>query len=141
MRKIIKYRVWDKKHKKFNLMDGMGDDLYLSFDTADIYYFDEDRMVLAEVNKEERYIMQQYTEFCDRNSKEIYEFDIIEFTFFTYGETELEEHKKGTIEIDKFGVIFRVSDTEFYYLLNLNFDSESDIKVIGNIYQDSHLLG
>jgi uncharacterized phage protein (TIGR01671 family) len=69
----------------------------------------------------------------------IFEGDIVGFTFFYYGETEIEEHKKGIIAFDDYSFMF-ISETERYYLSDLTFDSGSDIEIIGNIYDNPSFL-
>jgi uncharacterized phage protein (TIGR01671 family) len=83
--------------------------------------------------------VDEYTGLLDKKKKRIFEGDIVEFTFFYYGEIEIEEHKKGVMEFDKCSFIF-VSETERYFLSDLTFDSESDIEIIGNRFDNPDLL-
>jgi uncharacterized phage protein (TIGR01671 family) len=82
----------------------------------------------------------QFTGLTDRNGKEVYEDDILEFTFFYYGEKEIEVCKKGIIDFEDSSFVFSVSKEEVYYFSNLYFDSESDIEVIGNIHDNKDLI-
>lgn len=86
------------------------------------------------------HVLMQYTGLKDKNEKEIYEGDIVDFTFFYYGETEVEISKKGEIVFDDFGFCFKANEEEDYLLGNLTFDSESDIEVIGNKYENPELI-
>jgi len=82
----------------------------------------------------------QFTGLTDKNGKEIYEGDILDFTFFTYVGIEIEETKRGVIEFNGLAFVFKVQNEEDYELVNLNFDSESDCEVIGNIHENPELI-
>ena len=93
----------------------------------------------------------QYTELEDENGKEIYEGDIVDWTFFynrigpNGGATETDIQLRGVIKWGKAGFIFEVWRNDFenagwYGISDLNFDPASDIEVIGNIYDNPELL-
>lgn len=78
-----------------------------------------------------------WTGLLDDEDKEIFEGDVIDFTFFTYHQYEVEETKTG--EISSSGLSFsfmEYGDKEVFHheLTDLNFDPRSDIRVTGNIY-------
>ena len=83
----------------------------------------------------------QFTGLFDVDLKEIYEGDIVEWTFFKYGETEYEYHIVGVIAWAQGGMIFRVikndfEDAGYYAISSLYTDTESDCKVLGNIHDN-----
>jgi uncharacterized phage protein (TIGR01671 family) len=82
----------------------------------------------------------QYTGLTDSKGNKVFEGDIVDFTFFYYGETEIDEHKRGVIAFENYSLVFKVSETEKYYFSELSFDSESDIEVIGNKWDNPELL-
>jgi uncharacterized phage protein (TIGR01671 family) len=84
--------------------------------------------------------MKEYLGLIDSKGVKIFEGDIVDFTFFYYGETETEEHKRGVIVFENYSLAFKVSETEIYYFSDLSFDSESDIEVIGNKWDNPELL-
>ena len=81
-----------------------------------------------------------------KNGKEIYEGDIVEWLFFSngcYGEQE--HYLKGCIEWHQGGFIFNVTENDsenagFYAISDLNTDTESDVKILGNIYDNPYLI-
>lgn len=89
------------------------------------------------------YNIMQYTGLKDENGKEIYEGDIIEFsydmfvgnfdTFVAKGKVVFEE---GAFYVEVFENE-RTTEDEVYLLYNINLDT---IEVIGNIYENKELL-
>ena len=98
------------------------------------------KMVRTDVDKE---TIGQYTELKDENGKEIYEGDIIEFsydmfvgnfdTFVAKGKVVFEE---GAFYVEVFENE-RTTKDEAYLLYSINLDT---IEVIGNIYDNPELL-
>lgn len=88
----------------------------------------------------------QFTGLFDKNGKEIYEGDIVEWLFFShdcYGEQE--HYLKGCIEWHQGGFIFNVTENDsenagFYAISDLNTDTESDVKILGNIHDNPDLI-
>ena len=133
-----KFRVWDTENKEMLKVQELDfeDTFYggrLSIRT-DQYndYFDIEDMILM-----------QYTGLKDKNGKEIYEGDIIEFsydmfvgnfdTFVAKGKVVFEE---GAFYIEVFENE-RTTKDEAYLLYSINLDT---IEVIGNIYDNPELL-
>ena len=89
------------------------------------------------------YILMQYTGLHDENGKEIYEGDIIEFsydmfvgnfdTFVAKGKVVFEE---GAFYVEVFANE-RTTKDEAYLLYSINLDT---IEVVGNIYENKELL-
>ncbi len=100
-------------------------------------------------------ILMQFTGLLDKNGVEIYEGDIINFTYWWFDGNEAESHLTGTIVYSDQLMSFQlkgvrnkewerhtgyVDDTEYLTPFSeLNFD-EADFEIIGNIYQNSELL-
>ena len=92
----------------------------------------------------------QYTGMKDNNGKEIYEGDIVDWTFFykaycNGGAVEQDTIITGIIEWYQGGFILKVinNDIEYagqYSISGLNTDTESDAEVKGNIHDNPELL-
>ena len=87
----------------------------------------------------------QFTGIHDKNGKEMYEGDIVNWTFFEYVGKEIEYHLTGIIEWYQGGFIFKVvkkdyEDASFYSVSGLDTDTECDCEIIGNIYDNKEFL-
>lgn len=93
----------------------------------------------------------QYTGLKDKNSKEIYEGDIVEWVFFyeklgaDMGVKECDTIVKGIIRWRQGGFVLEVIENDFenagYYSISaLYTDTESDVEIIGNIYDTPELI-
>lgn len=84
----------------------------------------------------------QFTGLHDMEDIDIYEGDIVEWVFFYY---EAECLHKGVIEWYQGGFAFNVIDNDihdagWYGISDLNTDTGSDVRIIGNIYDNPNLI-
>ena len=92
----------------------------------------------------------QSTGLYDENGSEIYEGDIVDWTFFytgccNGGAVERDTIVTGIIEWHQGGFILKVINNDFedggqYGISDLNTDTKSDVVVKGNIYDNKELL-
>ena len=92
----------------------------------------------------------QFTGLYDENESEIYEGDIVDWTFFytgycNGGAAERDTIVTGIIEWYQGGFILKVINNDFedagqYSISDLNTDTTSDVVVKGNIYDNKELL-
>ena len=144
----IKFRAWDREYEKMTYFD---DEDYeykppLVFRLVQVFKKDDnyDDYEDFEYNDiTDKVEIMQYTGLHDENGKEIYEGDIIEFsydmfvgnfdTFVAKGKVVFEE---GAFYVEAFENE-RTTEGEAYLLYSINLDT---IEVIGNIYENKELL-
>ena len=138
MNRKIKFRVWDKYKKQMYPISSIDFDIF-SLEIRIIAVGLENGMCTAynkNHNSEKCDItaleLMQYTELHDKTGKEIYEGDIVKIT----GSKEIDI---GKVIYEYNGFIVDVMNMDrFYGRVHL---LEKFTEVIGNIYEDSELLG
>jgi len=146
--RTIKFRAWDKvnkemKYKSPNILIGLTGDVFWQFGYEPPEYLKETEMM-------------QYTGLKDKNGKEIYEKDIIEFPYITpmgdidyktVGEVRVVKFKNGVYGFDSKTSFMPIQDfietKQGEYIPNAgNKKLYKDFigKIIGNIYENNDLL-
>ena len=154
----IKFRVWDKKRKIMVIYDSPNKPLHHNFMMIFNYYGVgvEECKGRTPIEFEDHSELMQYTGLKGKNKKEIYEGDIISFTFITGSEFGRAGYviyeEKCIIEFDKAKFLLKriskegdeeLDDIKHYeWTLDCVFrNGERDsIEVIGNIYENPELL-
>ena len=87
----------------------------------------------------------EFTCIKDKNAKEMYEHDIVNWCFHTFEPCgECDHYLKGVINYHQGGYILKIikgdfEDAGFYGISELNFDEE-DIEILGNVFDNPELL-
>lgn len=125
MNRVIKFRAWDKEEKK------------MYFDVQNNYDNIREQTCFQDNNLE----LMQFTGLKDKNGKEIYEGDIIKAKHDVgdYDIGSVVYGRKGAFCIDLPKVATGIKSPLLNYIHGIMFD-ESDIEVIGNIYENPELL-
>ena len=121
----IKFRAWDLNNRKMY-------DTYI-VDENGSFCVDGDFTNNCECSEEDRVIQMQFTGSKDKNEKEIYEGDIVKWTYLNNGSPYSQQ---GIVEFSD--CAFKVPFTQ---ILNQckglsSIDEDKGIEVIGNIYKN-----
>ena len=120
----LRYRVYDKTEKCYS-------DKAFSIDQLGICYVQDEDGYGEEID-EERYIIEQFTGLKDKNGKEIYEGDIVEYMTCYYGK---EKRHRKVVEWSEW------DSDDFGEPHNIGYRDLSEyMKVIGNIHENADLL-
>lgn len=144
----IKFRVWDKEYEKMTYFNDE------DYEYKPPFVFRLDQVLKKDSNYDDyedfeyndvtdSVEVMQYTGLKDKNGKEIYEGDIIEFSydmfvgnFDTFVAKGKVVFKEGAFYVEIFENE-RTTKDEAYLLYSINLDT---IEVIGNIYDNPELL-
>lgn len=130
----IKFRVWSEDQKTYDYKfpyNSIGD-FYVN--TRGKVFSDFGNSVAPEV-RQEAFVVEQYTGLEDKNGIEIYEGDIVRI--MGYGTYEVFWRSWDT----SFSLKAIDTDIEEHKVLMLCEDWESDYTIIGNIHENTELLG
>lgn len=149
--KEIKFRCWDKKSKKMRQVTE------IVFNTG-FYMESNDNSVKLiwvkgqniienkeiQIQREEDFILMQYTGLKDKNGKEIYEGDIVKINAHSY-DFGFEKDKIGEIRFLKgcFGFYKQLSEKEYLFnelATEFSYGELDYYEVIGDIYDNPELL-
>lgn len=123
----FKFRVWNKENKKLYDWD------FLEKTKGENTFF----WVMHQAQNDCKHnILMQCTGLKDKNGKLIYEKDIIRFYFDN-------DEIIAVIEWDNDECRFYLNTTDFFkdkYVTDYEIVKQEEYEVIGNIYQDSHLI-
>jgi len=140
MYREIKFRVWDKDYKRMHTVGDFHHDSLEIDEENNIFFFNLQCMEGSPhkgINPEEcAYRLMQYTGLKDKNGKEIYEEDILQF----YNDVDYiikPGYAKVVFKDGAFCCKHFKYGTE--YLANMDM-SDMDITVVGNIYENPELL-
>lgn len=123
MSREIKFRVWDAVTKR-----------YVDLSTFTITYDGKltavtTSEIMNPVLNQKNYIVEQYTGLKDKNGKEIYEGDILQIDDHILGDFVVVWHNFG----------WKIKRSVGYESLSVH--KSEDCTVIGNIHENSELLG
>lgn len=133
----IKFRAWDKISGKVRIIDSIAFDKQGKIKVINVWGYnlieqEETRIHLSNKKELERIVLTQFTGLYDKNSKEIYEGDIVVF--------------ESVFNKDKFvGRVMYYSGCkpilwDGKYSIDLAETNKEDLEVIGNIYENPELL-
>lgn len=127
----FKFRAWDKNKNRYEPRYLLAID-----EVGDLWRIDStDAIDLT--SEKDRYVIEQFTGLTDKNGKEIYEGDIVRWSFKVERNSEL-TYTADVVEWESY------DEEEWPYSTISGFtlpESEDEYEVIGNIHENPELLG
>ena len=130
----IKFRAWDKDNEKMVYIPGVK--------RTEDWLSPEINELIKHCQEEENYILMQYTGLKDKNGKEIYEGDILDFQNANMKKPTLLGYVKYHVERACYtvGVYFDAYGLPLCDECDNGICDAKNLKVIGNIYENPELL-
>jgi uncharacterized phage protein (TIGR01671 family) len=139
----IKFRAWDKKHKLMqalsNIFKPMSEDMqtYINHDEGICHLFIGHGAFVG-IEHPSDIVLMQYTGLKDKNGKEIYEGDIVEFQDDSSPDDNGEYGMiRDVVVYNSLTAQFMINSKKAYIGLEY---SKNFMEVIGNIYENPNLL-
>ena len=121
MSREIKFRAWDKKTERFQ---------------SGFHLTSDGKIIFACLVDNEDYILSQFTGLKDKNGKEIFENDIVCWTFDEKTKKEIVFHEGCFGHFNFMGI-----NNEYSEFIPIHKKRAENMIVCGNIYQNPELLG
>ena len=149
----IKFRAWHATQLKMYSPEEMAADQLTLLTTGQFINVNSSDARLSEIYTAGKMMPLQYTGLNDASGAEIYEGDIVQFTYWWFDGNEAESLLSGSIVYQHYCMSYALegiknaewlrhtgatgSDTESFAFFNFD---EADFTVIGNIYENPELL-
>lgn len=146
----IKFRAWDKKSKKMRqvteIVFNTGFYLEPNDNTVKLIWVKGQDIINdkdIQLQRDDGFILMQYTGLKDKNGKEIYEGDIVlyeDWEICWEGGGNDSFINKGIIEYIDENCCFNVTERQTAELADVLYKENDTLEVIGNIYENPELL-
>lgn len=142
MSREIKFRVWDKDLKKMHICgENQHDSISFSYPENEAHYYNLQNGCGSSTDGSGTYELMQYTGLKDKNGKEIFEGDIVEYNDFNSLRTG--GHAEDKIIVGKVAFscgMWMVKEKNCVHDLYEGLGNDEELEIIGNIYENPELL-
>jgi len=140
MNRQLKFRAWDVKNNYWVEPENSNDGCGITFE-GNVAFCSQSQFVYIPEEHKDRFVIQQFTGLKDKNSREIYEGDILKFKTYDGWKDDFGRYVFLKVHYHEQTASFRMTRGDIYRGDSFDYsDKPKEVEVVGNIFENPELL-